>query len=567
MGLIKKLSKELAQKIAAGEVIERPSSVVKELVENSLDAKATEIKVELLDGGKGLVKVTDNGYGMGRIDAQLCFESHSTSKIAIEEDLSRISTLGFRGEALASISAVSRVTLKTKDAQEKKGTLIQREGDEEIQVNDIAFPQGTRLEVKDIFFNLPARKKFLSSARTELSRIVKLLTQVAIANPKMRFFLKHGDRTVFDYPGVKDLEQRIYQIYGKSRLDGLMPIDYQEQGRHLYGFVSRPPSARGNRSQQLFYINNRLIKDNTLQAALNQVYRKFLEKDQFPEAFLFLDIPHVDVDVNVHPTKAEVRFQDNRTIFSFVYGCVEQALLKELGVKEIYPIQSERGRPAPQVNEEEQPFLIGKSKEKISIHKEIIPPIPTKDRKGPQVLGQYQNFYIVAEDEEGILIIDQHNAHERVLFDRYMEIDRQKKWPRKLALHPMLMELTPSQVLSWEDNQPLLETAGFRADAMGGQSYALKEYPEIFSEKEAQEVFLALLEDVGKEKLEKKKHKLLSTMACKTAVKAGEPLSYEKMSYLVEELFKTSNTALCPHGRPITLRLRKSEIEKSLGRK
>lgn len=565
MGLIKKLSEELAQKIAAGEVIERPASVVKELVENSLDAQASEIKVELLDGGKGLIKVTDNGLGMGRNDAQICFESHSTSKLSTEEDLSRIATLGFRGEALASISAVSRVTLKTKNSQEKKGTQIQKDGNKQLQVTDIAFPQGTSLEVKDIFFNLPARKKFLSSSRAELSRITKLLTHVAVANPSVRFSLKHGTRNLFDYPGVKDLKQRIYQIYGKSRADGLIRLDYPEQGKRLFGYVSRPPSARANRSHQLFYINDRLIKDNTMQAALNQVYRGFLEKDQFPEAFLFLHLPHEDVDVNVHPTKAEVRFKDSRGVFSFVYAALEQALLKELGIKEVYPAQPEKERPAYEVKEGEQPLLIGKPKE--SYQTESIQPIQPMDKRGPRVLGQYQNFYIVAEDEEGILIIDQHNAHERVLFDRYLEIDHQKKWPRKLALHAILMELTPSQVLSWEDNRELLEAAGFRAEAMGGQSYALKEYPGIFEEAEAQEVFLALLEDVGKEKLEKKQHRLLSTMACKTAVKAGEPLTLEKMSYLVEELFKTSNTALCPHGRPITLRLRKTEIDKSLGRK
>ncbi|MCK4338033.1 MAG: DNA mismatch repair endonuclease MutL, partial [Candidatus Aminicenantes bacterium] len=308
MSSIKILSSEISVKIAAGEVIERPQSAVKELVENSLDAGATEIKVELLDGGKGLIRVTDNGYGMSREDALICFERHSTSKIENEDDLARIATLGFRGEALPSISAVSRITLRTNVKDGEKGTLIQREGKKVLEVSDTAFPHGTSFEVRDLFFNLPARKKFLRTERSELTLIAKYLTYAALAYPNVRFSLRHGQREIFNHPPVAGLKERIFQIYGKSVLETLMEVDYRDGDRRLYGFVSLPPNGRRDRSRQLFFVNKRPVKEKTIQAAFNQAFRGFLEKDRSAEGFLFLTVPYVDVDVNVHPTKSEVRF-------------------------------------------------------------------------------------------------------------------------------------------------------------------------------------------------------------------------------------------------------------------
>lgn len=561
-----KLPSDVAHKIAAGEVIERPASVVKELVENSLDAGAGDIRVELQAGGKGSIRVTDNGSGMNRGDAALCFESHATSKIRTEDDLENISTLGFRGEALASIAAVSRVTMATSDAADNIGIRIVREGDELIQESEIAFPRGTSLEVKDLFFNVPARKKFLRSERAELSRIVKYLTNTALAYPEVRFSLTHGTREVFNYPGVKSLKERIFQVYGKTVLDKLLAVDHKAGEHHLYGFASCPPAARMDRKYQLFFVNNRPVKDPTLQAALNQVYRGFLEKNQFAEAFLFLKIPAAEVDVNVHPTKAEIRFSDSRAIFKFIHRALEQALLKEMGLKEVYPLAQDIPEEESQIREDIQPPLVDQVPAFKTYGGQLFPFQDKKDATGPRVLGQYQDLYIVAVDAEGLLIIDQHNAHERVLFDRFRELDAAHPWPRKLALHPLLLELSPAQMLSLEENQELLTAAGFSGDSMGGQTFALKEYPDIFQEPEAGEIFLALLDDVGREKIDQKKHRLLATMACKAAVKAGESLSNERMEYLVEELFKTENATMCPHGRPIIVRLSRSEIEKGLKR-
>ncbi len=568
MGIIRKLDEDVARKIAAGEVVERPVSVVKELVENSLDAGATDIRFELLEGGKGLIRVVDNGVGMSREDALLCLESHATSKIASADDLACVASLGFRGEALSSIASVARVVLKTSDGKAPMGTRVRMAGKERPQSDEIAFPQGTSLEVKDLFFNLPARKKFLRSARSELSRVTRLLTDVSLAHPNVRFALKHGDRRVFDYPAVSGIKERVYQIYGKTFLEGLIEFKYEEDGRRIHGLASRPPSARRDRKHQFFFINRRLLKDPTVQAALNQAYRNFLEKDQSPEAVVFLEVPLEEVDVNVHPAKAEVRFRDSQTVFSFVLRSMEQALLRELGVKEVYPEHREEHSASPsRVEEMHQASLKIRPERPESPVPAYFDRAPASGGQGPQVLGQYLNAYIVAADEEGILVIDQHNAHERVLYDKYREIQGRHNWPRQLALHPILLELSPAQSMSLEENRELLEESGFGVDAMGGRTHALKEFPDIFTAQDAKDVLLSLLEEVGKERIEERRHRLLATMACKTAVKAGEPLVQAKMAYLVEELFKTTNTALCPHGRPITLRLRRSEVEKALRRR
>ena len=565
MSKIVLLSPDVSQKIAAGEVIERPFSAVKELVENSLDAGASEIKTELHSGGKRLIRVTDDGQGMNREDALLCFERHSTSKISGVNDLDRIATLGFRGEALPSISAVSRIILKTSDGKGEKGTLIEREGEEVKQVSDIAFPKGTSIEVRDLFFNLPARKKFLRSERAELSWITRYVTHVSLAYPGVRFSLVHGKRHVFDYPSVKTLKERIFQVYGKSLLEHLMEVDHEEEGRRLNGFASVPPSGRRDRTHQLFFVNRRLVKDRNLQAGLNQAYRGFLEKDQFSEAFLFLSCPYEDVDINVHPAKAEIRFTDPHAFFQIILHSIEKAMLKKQGIKEVYPAsESAKRRLRIEEGMRERSFLSPERKQEAWT--DVLPPPEKGERVFPRILGQYQDTYIIASSEDGILIIDQHNAHERVLFEKYQDIDKKKKWPQKLVLFPVLFELSPSQVLSLEGNQAVLEDAGFRVEAMSGRSISLKEFPDLFKEEEAKEIFLSLIEDIKGDKIKDKKVKLLATLACKTAVKAGQPLSFEKMSYLVEELFKTSNSSLCPHGRPVMVKIERKEIERGLKR-
>ncbi|MBD3412996.1 MAG: DNA mismatch repair endonuclease MutL [Candidatus Aminicenantes bacterium] len=570
MSEIIRLSKKVYQKIAAGEVIERPSSVVKELVENSLDAGADDIKIELSGGGKGFIRVIDNGEGMSPEDAEICFDRHTTSKIREAEDLDRINTLGFRGEALSSIAAVSKVVLKTSPGKKDKGVLIERKGNELIKQQQTAFPKGTSIQVRDLFFNLPVRKKFLASQRAELSRIVKHMTAVVLAYPEVKFSLKHGQRSVFSYAPVNTLRERIYQVYGKEKLDQLMPINAKQNSFHLFGYASRPPSGRKDRRYQLFWLNLRPIKDKVLQAALNRSYQPFLEKNHYPEAYLFLQIPPSEVDVNIHPTKTEVRFINSQRMFQMVYMTAEESLLKETGIKEVSV--SEEKKSMGRFPLKAAPVYRPMGEKKHPFAQEFFTPWGQEKQTGPQVLGQYLNFYIIAADKKGILVIDQHNAHERILFDKYREIQGQEEWPKNMSVTPRVMEFSPSQESLLKENQDLLKKAGFEVDSMGGHSYVLKEYPDVFEQDEAEKAFLSILEEVGEakevgEEIKTKKEQILASMACQSAIKAGQPLSLEKMDYLVEKLFETSNPSVCPHGRPIILRISREEIEKGLGRK
>ncbi len=586
MRKIRLLPDDVAQKIAAGEVIERPVSVVKELVENSLDAGASEIRVELVDGGKSLIKVQDDGAGMDREDAALCFRRHSTSKIAGEEDLERIATLGFRGEALASIAAVSRLTLRTFDGAGDRGTMIEREGERLVAVTDIAFPRGTTIEVRDLFFNLPARRKFLRSGQSELGPVAKYVTQAALGAPGVRFTLVHGTRETIACPPVATLRERVFQLFGRKMVDGLMDVAAEEGEGRIEGLASLPLAGRADKSVQHFFVNGRPVKDRILMAALSQAYTGILERGRSPEAFLFLRLPYGDVDVNVHPAKSEVRFKDTQLVFRLVLRAVGEGAARGHTIKEVVP---GGGRPTAPSGVAESgaayearsldlglglPDVAGTSPTGAAggdMPLGYVSPSSTPARapggQGPVVLGQYGNMYIVAAGADGLLVIDQHNAHERVLYEKYREIDRMKLWPRKVLLIPPVLELSPSAVAALEENAALFEDLGFRVEAMGGRSYALKEYPDVYKPDEAGDIFLGLVEEAGRKPAEERRAHMLATMACKSAIKAGEPLTREKMGYLVEELFKTSQPALCPHGRPIVVRVEKSTIDKGLGRK
>jgi DNA mismatch repair protein MutL len=576
------LPEDVAQKIAAGEVIERPVSVVKELVENALDAGAAEVRIELQEGGKSMIKVQDDGSGMDREDAALCFRRHSTSKIATEEDLERIATLGFRGEALASIAAVSRLTLRTYDGAADRGTMIEREGERLVAVTDIAFPRGSSVEVRELFFNLPARRKFLRSGQSELGPVVKYVTQAALAAPGVRFTLVHGTREVLACPPVRALRERVFQIFGKKMIDGLMDVAAEEKGVRVEGLASRPLAGRPDKTVQHFFVNGRPVKDRILMAALNQAYAGILERGRSPEAFLFLTLPYADVDVNVHPAKAEVRFKDTQPVFRLVLRAVGEGAAKGHTIKEVLPAEAggEKGS-APRVAEDGAGWVspgLGFGSvvaDRIAPGEEARPAVGAErtgttsaslEARGPVVLGQYENMYIVAAGKDGLLVIDQHNAHERVLFEKYREIDRLKVWPRKMLLIPPILELSPSATVSLETNVALFEDLGFRVEAMGGRSYALKEYPDLFKAEQATDIFLGLLEEAGPKAAEDRREHMLATLACRTAVKAGEPLTREKMGYLVAELFKTAQPALCPHGRPVVVRVEKSVIDKGLRR-
>jgi len=581
MSPIAVLPDSLARKIAAGEVIERPVSVVKELLENALDAGAAAVTVDLVAGGKTLIRIRDDGCGMDRMDAALALVRHATSKIAREEDLFAITTLGFRGEALASIAAVARVSLRTSDGADGPGTSVESEPGAEPRIRDTAFPRGTEIEVRDLFFNLPARKKFLRSDASELGLIAKLLSSLALAHPALRLTVRHGARTVLDCPPASGLRERLYQLHGKDALDKMMEVGLSDGAFRVWGFASRPPYGRPDRSRQFFYVNRRPVKDKILAAALNRAFTGFLEKGLSPEAFLFVDVPPGEVDVNVHPAKTEVRFRDSQMFFPLVGRAVERARTRVLGVMDLSEILTGKtAGPKPESGEEaslqgakwsgsEPVFDFERKKRYPESENGAEPTIPrmvAEPAGGPRVLGQFASSYILAEDAGELLVIDQHNAHERILYDRYVDIDREKKWPVKMSLLPLVFELSPAQTIALEAEAQALLSAGFRIEPMGGKSHALREYPDVFKPEEALAVVLASLEDARPGEARPAKSRLLQTMACKSAIKAGEFLPREKMEFLIRELFRSSNPGVCPHGRPIVVRIPRSQIDRGMRR-
>jgi DNA mismatch repair protein MutL len=461
--------------------------------------------------------------------------------------------------------------------------MIEREGERLVAVTDIAFPRGTSVEVRDLFFNLPARRKFLRSASSEFGPVAKYVTQAALGAPGVRFTLVHGGRETIACPPVATLRERVFQLFGKKMIDGLMDVAADDGGARLEGLASLPLGGRPDKSVQYFFVNGRPVKDRVLMAALSQAYTGILERGRSPEAFLFLRLPYDEIDVNVHPAKAEVRFRDTQRIFRLVLRAVAEGAARGQVIKEVVPAgaagpsrvaEGEAGYQAPgHAFGSAAPEALDMNKgaeggTEGDMYGRYVSPSsrPASGPSGPAVLGQYANMYIVAADEDGLLVIDQHNAHERVLFDKFREIDRLRAWPRKTLLIPPILELSPTAAAALEANALLFEELGFRFEAMGGRSYALKEYPDLFNPAEAGDVFLSMVEEAGEKPAEERRDHMLATMACKSAVKAGEPLVREKMGYLVEELFKTSQPALCPHGRPIVVRIEKPTIDKGLRR-
>jgi DNA mismatch repair protein MutL len=596
MARIKVLPAEVAQKIAAGEVVERPVSVVKELIENSLDAGATEIKIELEEGGKKLIRLQDNGCGLSQEDAVLCFKRHATSKLEKEEDLEHIATLGFRGEALASISAVSRLTLKTYNGEGDRGYQVEREGDRLIRFLEIAFPRGTIVEVRDLFFNLPARRKFLRGERSELNLITSYVTQAALAFPGVKFILVHNGRQLLNCPAVSTLEERVYQLYGRQLLDGLMAVDYEEGGYRLSGLSSRPFAGRADRQHQLFFVNRRPIRDRVLGAALTQAYLGMLDRQKSPECFLFLDLPYELVDVNVHPAKAEIRFKEPQTVFGLILRAIELAARSESLIKPVMIGEAGRGEKRQPSKETSQPELNLQEKEEQKendrgIEKELGEKIQAPEwtrqasptwrqpgetqqvaentatpRAGRHILGQYLNAYLVVTAEEGLMIVDQHNAHERILFEKFKKLDEEKGWASRQMLFPQVLELSPEEVLHLEELQEELAGLGFELESLGERSYSLRAFPDVFDEARATEILRGILAEGGPERLKSKRDRMLATMACKAAIKAGQPLSQAEMEFLAAELFQTSQPGVCPHGRPIIVEISRDKIEKTLGR-
>jgi DNA mismatch repair protein MutL len=684
MGRIHVLSEQVANKIAAGEVVERPASVVKELLENALDAGATRIKISVEAGGKKLIQITDNGCGMVRDDAMLAFERHATSKIKDAEDLLSVATLGFRGEALPSIASVSRLRLETCAVQsggaadgkiiEKKiieGTLIEINGGKIARVEEAGLPEGTSITVRDLFFNTPARKKFLKAESTELSHIASLVTHYALAHPEKHFELHSTTNAMLIAPPVAGYSERVYQVFGKETLDQLIAVaavqplehvglpqpppwrrkekeneDASENGAEpanpgqmrLHGFVSKPEIQKLNRNSIYVFVNGRLIRDRLVQHGLTEAYRNIIPPSVYPVVLLFLELPAGEVDVNVHPSKTEVRFRQPTALHDFVRDTVRAALMKARpvpqftteirahataslgltpGAREWEPpsdLASASGNPnrafydpaagagfalqapqapfAPSVSARFQ-FEGGIAVEANAaipvargLENRFVETVPDNgcaselevNEEEPTLaalstlrpLGQIRNSFILAVNEDGLWIVDQHVAHERVLFERVLKQRAAQKVESQRLLMPIVLELSAAQQAVFAEIADELQHNGFEAEPFGARSVAVKVAPAGVEAAAVEKMLHELLDQISREEqslnLEKIRGRIAASIACHAAIKVNMPLEQNKMEWLLAELAKTDHPMSCPHGRPVVLRYSVKDIQKAFKR-
>ncbi len=596
MSRITRLPPDLANQIAAGEVVERPASVVKELVENALDAGATRISVTAEFGGKKLVRVVDDGEGMDAEDARLAVERHATSKIAQAEDLAAIATYGFRGEALPAIASVSRLTLRTRRRGVVAGTEIRVHAGTVASVMEAGAPEGTLVEVADLFYSLPARRKFLKADAAESRQISRVVTQMALASPAVGFTLTSAGRTILDCPPVRTLAERFYQLYGER--PDLVEVGKEASGIRVWGLVAALAEQGPTRGPQQVFVNGRIVRDRTIAHAVIDAYSVASVKERSPEVHLFLEMPADWVDVNVHPTKAEVRFRNPSAVHEVVRRAIGAALgsgpapelqlqadRREMPVPRAQAIPgilssaSWPGRWTPPAHTmggggtlDERPAATRSGTGgAVSDASGSGPVGADPDRFKPMIpLGQFRDTFIIAVDDEGIAIIDQHVAHERVLFERTLQQLAAGRLESQRLLEPLLLDLPAGEREALTARAPELERFGFDIDRFGGDAVRVTALPALLSPGEAMAAVRALASDLeGLDRgarVDEALRRIAATTACHAAVKANAPLTFEKMAHILEELRHTAYSTVCPHGRPVMLRLTRREVERNFQR-
>jgi DNA mismatch repair protein MutL len=690
MSRIHILPEAVANRIAAGEVVERPASVVKELLENALDAGATSIRVEVESGGKRMIRVIDDGHGMTHDDALLAFERHATSKLKSADDLMSIATLGFRGEAMPTIAAVSRLLLETRDAVEPEGVRIEFAAGKLVSVKSAGLPAGTTVSVADLFYSVPARRKFLKSETTELGHIASLVTHYALANPGKQFVLTTPTQQIIDCPPVERLADRIYQLFGKQSLDELVEIptasaafraaitepelepDEESARISVYGFTSRPEIQRPNRNGIYVFVNRRLVRDRLVLHAIHESYRNILPGNVFPATLLFLEMPYDEVDVNVHPAKIEVRFRRSQFVHDFTRDSIRQVLMNARAVPSFAAaagagsavpsgnggfgmnpvVAATQASPYPNSNGEASQSLDATAQNSaaapaVSIPHANIPALedigigsgvgsdggfeltgaplrPVAQRfsfesastfgaaldsvapaslpaslpnDGAQPnwaanfssatdapgrlphpeeiadlkpLGQVSASFIIAVNGEGLWIVDQHVAHERILFEQHLEARRANKVESQRMLMPMILELAPRQLVIYEKIADELTANGFEVEPMGPRSVAIQAIPAGVTGTDAEKLLTEILDGIERENaaisIETLQAKIAASTACHAAIKVNMPLDQTKMEWLLSTLAKTDCPMSCPHGRPVVLRYSVKEIERAFHR-
>ena len=594
------LPSEVASRIAAGEVVERPASVVKELVENAIDAGATEIRVETREGGRRLIRVQDNGCGIPAAEVELAFARHATSKLRTAEELAGITSLGFRGEALSSIAAVSRLTMLTRTADGPSGTLLRLEGGEVVAHQQRGMPPGTTVTVEHLFFNTPVRREFLRTAATEAGHIQRIVTRYGLAYPGRRFSLVSDGRLTFQSTGSGKLYDVLIKVYGLEvakqmlevgsfRFEGSkVPGSSAQAGQPLnlqlsnlepsvFGYVGVPSLHRSNRQHITFYVNRRWIRDRSLAYAVIQAYHTLLPAGRFPVTLLFLEMDPTSVDVNVHPTKAEVRFRDGRGVFRTVQRAVRRVLVDQAPVPALTGRPS--GWPSPEWARRQTVVEAGEQSATqlaIELHRPAAESAVSPQQEAAsglpmlRVVGQLGATYIVAEGPEGMYLIDQHAAHERILYEKLMAEKAGAKVSSQGLLEPLTLELTPLQDATLREHLATLRSVGFEIEPFGGETYLLRGVPAVLSVSDPRQPLLEIVEGLqeGEDILAQEREERLVRLICKqAAIKAGQTLSSQEMQELVRQLEQTTSARTCPHGRPTMVHLSAEQLAREFGRR
>ncbi len=566
---IKRLNEDLALKIAAGEVIERPASVIKELVENALDAKSESISIELTDGGINLIIVRDDGEGMVADDIVLCVQRHTTSKIALEEDLSRIATLGFRGEALASIAAVCHLHIVSRTAADGTAYELRVSGGEIGEVVPAARDVGTTIEVRDLFYNLPARANFLTSSRSEFFHCNRIIHRLALCSPSVGFNLTHGARTVFSAPPASDLQDRIGQLYGAEIGRQMIPIAAEKDGITVHGYISSPEVKRGNRRDQILSINGRAVDDRGMSYILQSAYRGILRPGVFPLAVIEIGVPYVQVDVNIHPRKLEVRLAKRHAVQDLLDRALKQALSSRYVVPTAFTNASQAERIIP-TSSSSRPQL--DLRQETSVRQRETAAQKVRVRSNRRVIGQLQQTYILIESPDGLEIVDQHIAHERILYEKLLREVQEGEVSQQRFLLPVRVELPFESANVLNAEKEMLAKVGIDIDDFGGGTFLVRGYPALLVKTQVQYGFAELLEKVvdaleqGVKLKEVLFDHLIAELACGAAIKAGDRLSLDEQQELVDRLLTMENPYTCPHGRPIIFTISRHDLDKRFKR-
>jgi len=582
VGRIRVLDDHLVNRIAAGEVVERPASVVKELVENALDAGARSIEVRIEDGGRRRIVVADDGEGMERDDALLALERHATSKLRNFEDLGAIATLGFRGEALPSIAAVSRFLLKTA-SRDGLATEIEVRGGRILGVREVERQRGTTIEVGGLFFNVPARRKFLRAAPTELAHVVRTVSHYALAHPSVRFLLEHEGRRLVDATAAADRSERIAQVHGRELAGKLLPFEHEQSGIRVSGFAGRPVDAQSRRDAQHVFVNGRLVSDRVLSHAIGEAYGNVVARGLYPAVVLFVEVDPSRIDVNVHPQKTEVRFDRASEVHDAVRAGVASALSHAGAVPRLAELRPPtiEGEPLASVaaalaryaavaETTPRPYIASEEVAPRSFLEDDSPAVDPGRRAVP--LAQYKDSYIVAQDKDGLLLVDQHVAHERVLFERYLAEAEADQVHVQRLLFPRTLELAADEAVTFEAEAGEFARLGFLLEPFGGRAVKLDGVPAFAKDVAPDRLVRELLGEAARTRtaatgVGELRRRLVTSASCQAAIKVNYPLTREGMQRLLDDLFLTENPTTCPHGRPILFRLTLEEIERAFRRR